>query len=155
MGSLVKAYKPLATIEKEVARIEKQNANPLLMIPVELAAAVNFFISTNAHLVKSALPISTRIVGWLRLEGISHEGMRAALSNICRANRQARHEHVGQLMADLSEEVDRILKEERQIEISREFHSEMKRWDKERATSDEVLESVKQYRNYVKTQESR
>lgn len=132
---------PVATIEAEVARLEKTNKrNPLLMVPVPLAGSVNYFVSCNAHLVtdKGILAIATRVVWWVESEGLSHAGLKAAFRAVCRPDRQARHEHAGQLMADLAGEVDRILKAERQRERDDAFKAEMRKWEKDAVPADEV-----------------
>jgi hypothetical protein len=141
----------LAAREAAIVTLKQQNdLNPLLMVPAKLAAEVNHFIASNFHLIKSVVSIATRVKFWVEVEGLSHDGLSLALHNVCRPDRQARHEHAGMLFADLAAEVARVLREERSREKNSAFQAEMRRWEKEKATAGETQEAIRKVRDYFK-----
>jgi hypothetical protein len=131
-----------------VAKNEEKKVNPLLMIPSGAITAVNFFIAANLHLNISDLAIATRVQWWMEREGLSLDGLKRAFTAMCRPDRQCRHEHAGVLMADLTSEVDRILKQERQAERDQQFQDEVRRWEKEKAPTEVVQEMVRKFRDF-------
>lgn len=112
----------LATRATGAVATEKRSAIDLL--PQDWREPVRFFYGFHSDILKGALGIVTRLRVWIHNDGLTLEEARAAMRTLTRPDRCAAYTYAGQLLADFSAEVGRVLVARREREREARYRAE-------------------------------
>jgi hypothetical protein len=128
----------------QVAEEKEQLRSPLKMLPEEWRKPVSFFWMCNAHLLPSSLSVCARLKFWIS-EGLLLEDAQKVFRLMLSPEKSASYQYAGQLMADLSANVDEIIKRKRAAERQAKFEREAE--DAKRASAGVVSNLAESFRS--------